>query len=863
MPLEDYDPVRFILGKVHDFSKYKNENYVVNDGVIYNEQEKVDFEIQTQQRPEEGLAQNVETSADFYIRLNKTQNESLFPSEQHPLQDRTSGAREEDIAYPSIVQFYKDLYKNQDTIYCDDTFKAPAGFFAKEADGLNMVLPDLASVQTFIPDMLTYSDTRADYENFYEDSDLDCRLKKSVYEKYSEEYNERPDNCPDGEFVKVHKFPAHQVQELNQISNYAIPSGPDSQLTSFQRIFKREYKFYNKISFNTNHDSNVASKLKELNLDSLVLGIIDTESPDKKRIYSQFIDEKIENYQGISDNDGVSENVRLNSYDRLLLNINCYLNPNLPCTVRNAKLPLVLDPATFPLSFADEHLWKQEYQQYHIEQGDLSLFSQIKQGKEGEFKTWLMNYTSENRNGYHDMLKGKINKSEVIAYRLEKRLAETGEVLQNFYFFNDPDTERINFIDTQINFGERYTYSIHLVNFVNILEYKYRMQETINRPNAFDIRFMQGRVTYNIRTFVQRPSHRIIESPYFQQDLLVSDAPPLPPDVTFLPWETLSENLAFFWFTPRLGELFEKPIAIMESDNEIIQRTKLAQNVGIYRNQEIYYKSDSDPTHYQMLILEEPPNSYQDFINSHFHEATISAPTLLVRFEPNKDYYMTFRARDLGGISNPTKVFRYRINSYGDGIEHEIEEYSFEQVAHQRLVQFDQMVAISPNREQRTVNFSNGEQYSHLQENLPELLQTTRGLNGLSIGQSDEELWNKTFVFEIVSEETGKRVRVEATWKQIVESQNDRASFIDAEDSARSVLGSTATGKCMTVVRDRTYLENERRSNAATRTAAGINVDRGSSPLPTRANSTSDTPAVTLGDLLRAREAMNNDSGDY
>ena len=388
-------------------------------------------------------------------------------------------------------------------------------------------------------------------------------------------------------------------------------------------------------------------------------------------------------------------------------------------------------------------------------------------------------------------------------------------------------------------------------------------QETINQPSPFDIRFLNGSVWYSLRVRGHRASHSLIESPYFQQDLLVSDAPPLPPDVTFLPWETLSENLAFFWFTPRLGELFEKPISIMESDNEIIERTKLAQNIGIYRDQEIYYKSDSDPTHYQMLILEEEPRSYQDFINGHFHEATIAAPTLLVRFQPNRNYYMTFRARDLGGISNPTKVFRYRINSYGDGIEHEIEEHSFEQMVEQRLVQFDQVVGISPSREQRTVNFSNSEEYSEVAEDLPRLLETTRGVHGLSLGSSEEELWNKTFVFEIISEETGKTVRVEATWKQIVESQMQRMSEQTIDESAQSILDSMDTGECMTTIRGEQYIKNERRSNESISRSTGRDIQRESSPMPTRANPTSNAAAIARARQRRDERERNNDRGDY
>ena len=252
LPTAQQDPVRFILGKVYDFSKYRNKNYFVHDNLDINEEEKVDFKVDDTLINQTNDGPNTITS--MYLRSTRRTAETLFPSEEHPLPFARSGLPPDEMGYPTVVQFYKDLYKTQGTLYVDDSFKAPAAFFAKEADGLNIVLPELASAQTFIPDMMTFSDNRADYENFYEFGGRDPRLTKSVYERYSEEFNQRYSGCPEGEFVKVQKFPAQQVQELNQISNYAIPSRGNTEFSSFQRIFRREYNFYNKISFNTDHE---------------------------------------------------------------------------------------------------------------------------------------------------------------------------------------------------------------------------------------------------------------------------------------------------------------------------------------------------------------------------------------------------------------------------------------------------------------------------------------------------------------------------------------------------------------------------------------------------------------------------------
>tara|TARA_Y100000114_G_scaffold157239_1_gene188336 strand:+ start:5675 stop:8473 length:2799 start_codon:yes stop_codon:yes gene_type:complete len=825
LPSAEQDIFRFIMGKVYDVRKYRNSNYFTNTGFSIDDTKKVDFKLSinstVQRAPDTG---NVLSRKHSMTLISTPKTASLvFYKENHPLSPDVDVKQ-----YGTIVDFYKRMVTQAERkAYIDNSFKAPAAFFAKESDGLNIRLPETVSIQTFIPNMLTFSDTQADYNNLYETSNEDPRLTTSLYQKYSAEYNERLDPCGDGGFVKVQKFPAREVQLINQITKSATPDTSSGELTSFQRIFESNYKFYNKISFDMKRASPIAAKLKELMLDALFLGIIDTESPSKPELYTQFIDERIQSFVGLADNDGVSKDTRPNSYKSLFEKFDTYINPDDPETQRD-RLPIALDPSTYPLSFVDEELWTQEHLDYDIGGGNLSLFSIIRFGNRSIFLTWLEEYMSRKATSFSALMKGEINHSEIVAYRLEKRDALTEEVLQNFYFFNDPDTESLNFIDTQVNFNSRYIYSIYAINFVVGLEYRYsRIEEEV-----FDNITIGQKGDVNIKLSVQdKVVPYVIESPYHQQEIYVSDAPPLPPDVTFLPWETLSEELSLFWFTPRLGELRELPISILEEDNEVIQRMKEAQNVGAYTNQEVYYKSDSDPTHYEMFVLEQPPLSYKDFINAHFEEATIAAPTKLVRFQPNKDYYLTFRARDLGGISNPTKVYRFRINSYGDGIQREIEEYTFEQTTSQYLLQFDQMLQVEPTREQRSINFSNSQNYSELEEDLASLLETTRGVQGLSLGLSENVLWGKTFVFEIVSAETGRVFQIRSDWDQEVQNQDAHTDAHDNDPMNETEISGEnyyPSSYCSTAERDQIYSQNRDKSDTAASTLTRKSIDRSS-----------------------------------
>ena len=398
-------------------------------------------------------------------------------------------------------------------------------------------------------------------------------------------------------------------------------------------------------------------------------------------------------------------------------------------------------------------------------------------------------------------------------------------------------------------------YSIYVVNFVQGLKYRYH---PLFEPIVANISRTDGDFPSDIGpgglrlefAVEQLGAPYIIETPYHQQDLYVNDAPPLPPDVTFLPWETLSENLAFFWFTPRLGEIYTKPVPILEGDMEIVEQMRLAQNAQIYGEQELLFRSDTDPTHYEMFVLDEPPLSISDFVNARHTMTTIEAPTMLKRVQPNRNYYLMFRSRDLAGISPPTRVFRFMISSYGDGIQHEIEEYDFPTETQDYLLQFDQMVEIAPSRAQTTINFEESENYSNLLDDIPELAKTTRGTTGLSLGIEEDSVWDKTFIIEITSAQTGKVIKIEATWEQLVEGTLDQSQII-SEDFME--IGLRAS--CYDEERADIYRQNTLSSNEAAGRRINRNIGENSSPRPSRTGSRSTGSGAEAA--ARRRAAMD------
>tara|TARA_B100001250_G_scaffold186271_1_gene160135 strand:- start:1743 stop:4505 length:2763 start_codon:yes stop_codon:yes gene_type:complete len=812
-PSKYYDSFRFVVGKV--FSENGRHNHIFNNSLVPDlSSTGLDFRV---------IVDPTVPAWEDNTILTKNRVRCLFDLNAVA---KRFGQRDDE----KIRDWMKSSIRTQGpgVVLTDTAFNAPASFFAKEADGLNIRLPELTSMQVFISDHLTplEQEMLARGPDGTRESEL---MKKSLYEKFAMEYMERPEYCESGTpGVQTHKFPANKLSMINDITLLATNSenNTDSEYSSFRRVFRRNYDFYTKISFDIKQDSPIAAKAKELNMDPLILGMLDVESPSNETIYTQILDEKISDFVGISANDGTSLNHRPYTYESFLEKFEKYIDPvNHPSFYR--KLKLILDPASFPLSFLAIENWMQEQRLREQDPDLLGLWSTQQNVLTFLFKNWMKAHLANKKRDFKKIMNDELSYSEVIAYRLEKRDAQTNDIIQNFYFFNDPDTDRVDFIDTQVNFGKRYTYSLYTVNMVLGSNYVYRhILDRSGYPTiAHDVGGGFG-IEFEV---YQNDNVSFVEAPYFQQELLIVDAPPLPPDVWFLPVETLTTDLVWLWFTPRLGQLLEKPIAILEEDLEIIENMKMSQNVGVYRDAEVRYKSDSDPTHYQLLVLDDPPARYQDFILGRKYETTINSPSFKKSVEPNRDYYITFRARDYAGISNPTKVYRYRLNSFGDGVDHEIEEYEFAEQAQEYLLSFNQQVSVAPAAPQRAINFNKASEYSDNLGDTKSLLETTRGTTNLHLGVDEESnLWNKKFLIEIISSVTGKKIQIMTTWSQLSLNHGELLpNMVKARSGAiglGSIPGLRAQTGCFTEEHRAQRTRNEASSSEVIKTSLGVRL---------------------------------------
>ena len=686
--------------------------------------------------------------------------------------------------------------------FSDNSFKAPAAYFAQEADQRSEVFPHLVDIQVRIPNQLIYEDEvptwlggEYDYASRRPEMAIPPELtKQSIYRRFSYEYGHGegtdsvPFPCAEDEMVQ--KFPAEETVKMLNINESAMDPAANTDFASFFNIAQPLAQIHTRIAFPTpDQDKGEITKLlRDHDLDSLMIGILDPESISTEKVYAQILETKVDFpiYPNINTGEKVSKYYKPRAQEDILNLIEAYLTST-EGTLNSRSLAEAMDPDDYPLGFSTDPgtatflnpdsrgVWK------------ANMVSNL-----ADFGEQLLTFIADKTRTFDRILKGNLSYSEVMAYRIEKINKATNEVIQQFYFFNDPGMSQFEFLDTQILYGQEYTYNIYTINFVVGSKYKYTRDlgyklGTVRNP--------VGSIDDEGNNVVHGPSFSlkipvvtntyfsIIEAPYFSQDVLVADLPPLSPEVKFYRGDVgidLVQSLIVF--DQNHGRYTETPISIIEGDRQIIERMTRVQNIEEGET-DIQYGSDSNPTHYQMLVLSEPPQDYEDFSQGRFEETTARYPYFSVYFRKNKTYYLTFRTRDYAGISNPSKVVKVMIDTDGYW---ELDIYNFPNIEEDSL-EFDRYLEVDLADIQTYIDLSASSEYPN--EDDPEgLTETSRGTDGVSLGSANQEdsVWNRDFVFRVTSTETGESMDIRTSYSHI-NLRNNPGLFAGYRDLTRSL----------------------------------------------------------------------------
>jgi len=406
-----------------------------------------------------------------------------------------------------------------------------------------------------------------------------------------------------------------------------------------------------------------------------------------------------------------------------------------------------------------------------------------------------------------DVFTGKKAYSEVLGYCIKKFEIDEDEkekLIQTFVLMDSNDIKEINFIDSQVLPFKKYRYSINTINFVLATEYSYGFAAPTEGAKQ------------SIET-ISKPGMYIIEAPFFEKIIETRDAPPLAPQVSWLPYQGIDDKIGIL-LTTNYGEIEEPWLMHKAPFSKNFKEDTLEGKYGMNKKGLIKWKTDSMPDAFQIFRLENPPESYE-----WFHPKTGSryvgpkrGPRMHTRIpsygkvgffldtiEPNKYYYYMFRAIDNYDFekpdknkymySNPTEVFRVRMVSYENGIFLEMEPYEMFKKEEDEILNVERLLKISPSFDQKLINFS--QEFKKIGKNLKIVensLNSVRRDLGLfkgdknaadsflfqknappakhmKLGTHTEEkeiIWNKKFKIRIRSKSTGKAVDLNVKFVQ-------------------------------------------------------------------------------------------------
>jgi len=467
-------------------------------------------------------------------------------------------------------------------------------------------------------------------------------------------------------------------------------------------ISKASFPFYNEINFNTDTTNKIADILKNSKLfDVLILDYINQMNNTSPKIK----DIDFHSYQELKTSPGTEINdIEYFNEQTLPFNKNGFKYKSydfgefvkeIKSSPLNDSNPLMksvsaVQPSVISVSgedFSDESL--------NLLQTNPLLQLIYK-------TTFLSTYTAfveENIRTYKDIVEGQLAYNETLFYRIEKKNF-AGDIIQNFYVLNDSELNEVNLVDTQIKYGEQYTYQIFAIQFVIGNKYGYTPGPPAGGSSIFE---GTAPYTYTSETTTGGGGHKggagktttnyyfqnlmakteqsikLIEIPYVQPGAVrVQEAPPVPPNINFVPYRGI-DNQVLITFNTGVDEYYDTYIPILPGEEEIINSTAITNSRG-----QTLFKSEGDVTKFELFRISElhmpnGPKSYLDFgIPKMAKRVTLSRdfgdPTYIDNIVPNTKYWYTFRTKDAKhssldlapDFSNPTVVYEIQlINNEG------------------------------------------------------------------------------------------------------------------------------------------------------------------------------------------------------
>ena len=377
---------------------------------------------------------------------------------------------------------------------------------------------------------------------------------------------------------------------------------------------------------------------------------------------------------------------------------------------------------------------------------------------------------------FEDLKDGDSNYSETLMYKIEKYLGPNpgnSTPIQTFHVMNRGDVESVeqktlSFCDTQVKYGEEYSYVVSAYQIVFGTKYRYSNLRVHGQYDAAPTMHRYPNHWAEVDVFSE-PLIKLVEVPLFMSTGKIIDNPPLEPEIRFIPQIGFPNRLKVF-FTTSTGQTDLEPVTLNRKEakdaNQIILNQKRTDG-------KITFKTDDYASGFRIYRLREPPVTIEDFAGKVLSRVSTtpassktnlqaSSATAIIRQSPNQKFYYMFRTVDFhGNLSNPSPV--YEIELYNDGgvgypiIRH----YEFGSIDPKTLTKpARKIIQILPRISQV---FLNEEKSGLIDED--GVLQSALGRRPIVLGNEDTVLIGKRFKVRLTSKSTGKKLDINLDFK--------------------------------------------------------------------------------------------------
>tara|TARA_Y100001973_G_scaffold105079_1_gene176924 strand:+ start:2464 stop:5289 length:2826 start_codon:yes stop_codon:yes gene_type:complete len=660
----------------------------------------------------------------------------------------------------------KEVYRvgvlpNLGSSYVDSCFESSLPFYKREVNHLNIPAFQVVDIHLESRGFITgaFGETRivseyqkpSIYSSFYQDKTLETlQLDSNIVQS---------NNCIPSD--RIHKFTSDRV-EMMQEANAKL----ESQSESFVRI---------QIATNQGGSSFIAQLLRNSKMDRHVLDLITSkgEYESREEVFTQIMKDAV--YADTTGPDG----------DRFQPGDDFTRNDRGGRTAKFKVNDKFIEKVEDQVAIVDREQDISEYPMGYYNHDKPLLLSFEDTITSQIFLEELRQYisASELDRTFAEILHGKKAHSEVIGYHVEKADAETGEVIQDFYFSDSNEVLEIDFIDNQILKGKKYRYRVYAINIVLATKYTYT---NVSKPALADIAQRWASADLVVGSELK---YHIIESPYFEKKVSVFDQPPMFPQVSFLPYQGVEDKIAFL-LQDNGGKVTELPIPVLEEDEEKFIEMSEAQDKNY--GDKLLYGSDDLPTGFEALCItqehliqhfeRDEPDFYSDFKDAEVKSFPAHGKTGFFKMdiEPNKYYYIIFRTKEEQMVSNPTEVYRFMMVSYENGIYFDVQTIEMETVKYMDPITFERVISIEPNMSQYLLSIGPDPESQPSAEEVSAFMRSAPDLTEEQIGHDTnvdnpeavpEILWGKKMKIKIKSASTCKTVDLNVVFNRSVKTR--------------------------------------------------------------------------------------------